>query len=480
MSIQLHDTLTRKPQTVFAEDGEQLRFYCCGPTVYGPSHIGNFRTFVLQDVFRRIVEVSGLAIVHVRNITDVDDKTIRDSREAGLPLSEFTGAWTKKFHEDCEKLGMLVPHQEPSAVEHIPEQIEMIKALVEKKHAYVQQDGSVYFSVKSFVEYGQLSRLDKQQLRTQSDTSGDARNLADEYDRDTVADFALWKAHKPDDGENAWESPWGKGRPGWHIECSAMSRKYLGDSFDIHGGGIDLTFPHHENEIAQSRCCTGQNTLARHWFHCAHLMVEGQKMSKSLGNLFTLEELEAKGHSAQAVRYALISGHYRQPLNFTFNGLNAAASALEKLERETTRLLEALNISPAQWPEFAKPPGPGFFDSQDTPFTTSWATLANDMNIPGALGALFSAMPFDANSIAETNRYLKALGAIFYALGIRLFTKSNNESQEIPQEIADLAERRWQAKQGKDFAMADTLRDELQAQGWSVKDTKDEYTLKAI
>ena len=320
--MRLFDTLTRTERELRPLDGSTYRFYCCGPTVYGPAHIGNFRTFVLQDVLRRALETGGTRTLHVRNITDVDDKTIRDSQKAGQSLADFTAGWTAKFHTDCDKLGLLPPHIEPGAVEHIPQQIAMIEAFVANGHAYASDDGSVYFKIASFPGYGKLSRLDERELdlgKTQN-----ARANADEYEKDSVSDFVLWKARRPEDGANFWPSPWGDGRPGWHLECSAMIREYLGDSFDLHSGGVDLVFPHHENEIAQSACaCGGQ--FAAHWFHITHLLVDGGKMSKSLGNLYTLADLEARGFTPMEVRYVLIGGHYRKALNFTLDSLTRRA-----------------------------------------------------------------------------------------------------------------------------------------------------------
>ncbi len=327
--LQLHDTLTRQMLAVVPADGKTLRFYCCGPTVYGPAHIGNFRTFVAQDVFRRVVELSGTPTLHVRNITDVDDKTIRDSIKAGQSLTEFTQHWTKQFHADCAALNLLPPHVEPKATEHIPHQIRMIEDLIASGHAYAAADGSVYFRVASFADYGKLSHLEDRELRL---GAAQGANDSDEYTKDSLADFALWKAHKPEDGDNFWDSPWGRGRPGWHLECSAMSLEYLGEDFDLHSGGVDLIFPHHENEIAQSCCATG-GQFARHWMHIAHLMVDGGKMSKSLGNLYTLDDLKHRGFTPAEVRYVLVSGHYRQPLNFTLHSLDAARAALMKLAK---------------------------------------------------------------------------------------------------------------------------------------------------
>lgn len=473
---QLFDTLSRTVRPLKASDGKRFRFYCCGPTVYGPAHIGNFRTFILQDAFRRMLDIAGLAPMHVRNITDVDDKTIRGAMAEGISLAEFTKKWTQKFHADCDALNLIPPDEEPSAVTHIPEQVSMIEELVNKGHAYAAADGSVYFKVSSFKDYGQLAHLDLENLQTQATNSGEDRNLADEYERDSVSDFALWKASKPEDGDNSWESPWGQGRPGWHIECSAMSRKYLGDHFDLHGGGVDLTFPHHENEIAQSRCCTGCETYAEHWFHCAHLMVEGQKMSKSLGNLYTLDQLREQGHEPAAVRYALMSGHYRQQLNFTFNGLHAAASALEKLEKEVAKLLEALGKTPQDWSGYADKPAIGFFEASDAPLKPAWDKLADDLNIPACLGALFSEMPFERKHATDLDRTLTAVGALLYALGIRLFEHAD-EALEIPENILSMAQERWDAKQARNWAKADELRGALADAGWQVKDTKEGFEL---
>ena len=339
MSIELYDTLSRSIQTLAPSSSGTLRFYCCGPTVYGPAHIGNFRTFLIQDTLRRVLEVDGMAVKHVRNITDLDDKTIRRSLEEGKSLIDFTAHWTEKFHADCDALNMLEPSIEPSAVAHIPQQIALVEKLIEKGNAYATDDGSVYFRVGSFEDYGRLSRLKQRELKTQTENSAGELNDADEYDRESINDFALWKSRKDGDGDNYWSSPWGEGRPGWHLECSAMvDSAFDGETIDLHGGGIDLCFPHHENEIAQSECAHGHD-FCKHWFHSAHLMVEGAKMSKSLGNLYTLDDLRDKGFSPMVVRYTLIAGSYRQQLNFTFDGLHASQSALTRFERFAEALL---------------------------------------------------------------------------------------------------------------------------------------------
>lgn len=483
MPVSLHDTLTRQQKVLSPADGRVFRFYCCGPTVYGPAHIGNFRTFLVQDLLRRVLEVDGLQVKHVRNITDVDDKTIRRSQEQKQSLSEFTSHWTRKFHQDCAALNMLPPHVEPKATEHIDEQIQLIQKLIEKGHAYQGGDGSVYFKVSSCTHYGELSHLNRDQLRTQTENSAGEYNDADEYDRETVSDFALWKARKPEDGENFWPSPWGEGRPGWHIECSAMSMRYLGESFDLHGGGVDLCFPHHENEIAQSECGTGTRPFCHHWFHSAHLMVEGKKMSKSLGNLYTLDDLTAQGYSPMVIRYALISGHYRQQLNFTFNGLKAAQSALHKLEKAILNVLKNLGLNGEEFRKNYILPSERV---QTGLFAPAWEALQDDLNVPTCLGEMFSRIKQledpDFNRLAVDGQ-LQALGSLLYALGLDLFAETSNRQDEIiaaPAEITALAEQRWQAKKDRNFALADSLRDQIAAAGWKVVDRKDGFSLEKL
>jgi cysteinyl-tRNA synthetase len=454
--------------------------YCCGPTVYGPAHIGNFRTFLIQDVLRRCLEIDGLEVRHVRNITDVDDKTIRQSQAEGVSLKSFTDKWTGKFHADCGALNLLPPHVEPSAVEHIPLQVAMIEKLVANGNAYATSDGSVYFKVCSCHDYGKLSHLDRDALRTQEVNSAGTANDADEYERESVTDFALWKSHKPADGENHWPSPWGEGRPGWHIECSAMSTRYLGNTFDLHGGGIDLCFPHHENEIAQSECSTGEKDFAAHWFHSMHLMVDGAKMSKSLGNLYTLDDLKGKGATPMAVRYALISGHYRSQLNFTLKSLDDAAGALGKIEKATEKLLEKCGLTKTDF----TPPAVQEQNTAWGEFQAAWDTLCDDLNVPGALGKIFGALhtvTATDRTIEQARADLSGLGKILYALGLLLFTaKADDSATDVPADVAELGLRRWEAKQARNFAEADKLRAELESKGWKSLDRKDGYTLAKV
>ncbi|GAA5483751.1 cysteine--tRNA ligase [Haloferula sargassicola] len=460
--MRLFDTLSREVRELRPIDGSSYRFYCCGPTVYGPAHIGNFRTFVLQDVFRRVLETGGTRTLHVRNITDVDDKTIRGSQAAGQPLAEFTAGWKAKFHTDCEALGCLPPHIEPGAVDHIPQQVAMIEALVEKDHAYAAPDGSVYFRIASFDRYGELSHLDRRELvlgKTQ-----ETRANADEYEKDSIADFVLWKARRPEDGDNFWSSPWGEGRPGWHLECSAMIREYLGESFDLHSGGVDLVFPHHENEIAQSRCACGGN-FAAHWFHITHLLVDGGKMSKSLGNLYTLGDLAERGHGPMEVRYVLIGAHYRKPLNFTLDSLAGAREALAKLAKGARAL-----AARAGGDHVLNAVGFG-------PFQAAWEALNDDLNTPAALGGLFTglreASSLEGQAAAEA---LAAFNRLLRALGLEL--PEPEPDAEIPADIQALADERWAARSAKDWAKSDALRDDLAARGWLVKDGREGYQLE--
>ncbi len=455
MPIRLYDSLARTTKTLAPSHADGVyRFYNCGPTVYAPAHIGNFRTFVVNDVLRRLLELEFPGKVkHVRNLTDVDDKTIRRSREEGRKLSEVTQQWTQKFHADCAALNCLPPHVEPTATGHIPEQIDMIAALERRGHAYRADDGSVYFKVSSFPGYGALSRVKERELQLGSALAGKSQ-AADADEKEDLSDFALWKSHKPDDGDNFWPSPWGNGRPGWHIECSAMSKKHLGETIDLHTGGVDLLFPHHENEIAQSQCCNG-TTFANHWYHSEHLLVDGKKMSKSLGNLYTLDDLIAKGHSPAALRYALLAGHPRKQLNFTLDQLHAAESALKTLREFRANLPETATAA-------------------HHVFDPVIAALHDDLNTPAALGALFTIVN---RKTGEADR--ASFDRAMYALGLDL-TPPKTTTIEIPAAITALAEKRWAAKAAKDFKLADTLRAELTAAGWAMLDRKDGYSLEPI
>jgi cysteinyl-tRNA synthetase len=456
MAIKLHDSLTREARELHPSQPDGVfRFYNCGPTVYAAAHIGNFRTFVVNDLLRRLLELEfgKNKVHHVRNLTDVDDKTIRRSREEGRPLAEVTRQWTDKFHADCAALNCLPPHDEPRAADprFIREQVNMIEVLMEKGNAYRAADGSVYFKVASYPDYGALSRVKERELQVGATLKSAA---ADADEKEDVSDFALWKAHKPEDGDVKWPGPRGasEGRPGWHIECSAMSKALLGPTIDLHTGGVDLLFPHHENEIAQSQCCNG-TTFARHWYHSEHLLVDGKKMSKSLGNLYTLDDLKAKGFTPAALRYALLAGHPRKQLNFTLEARPAAEKALSTLRAFRAQLTPAGSADP---------------------FDPVLAALQDDLNTPGALGALFTIINRGA-----TDSSLAAFDRVVFALGLDL-TAPVVAQVEIPAEITALADKRWAAKQAKDFAGADALRKELTAAGWSMLDRKDGFSLEPV
>ncbi|MDR1498221.1 MAG: cysteine--tRNA ligase [Puniceicoccales bacterium] len=482
MAIRLYDTLTRSIKPLVPRDPDlPYRMYCCGPTVYAPAHIGNFRTFLIQDILRRALETDGLSVRHARNITDVEDKTIRESQIEGIALSEFTARWKKKFHDDCAALNILPPHDEPSAVAHIPLQIAMIEKLIARRHAYTTPDGSVYFDISSYPAYGKLSHLDISQLRTQTAAPAATPTDVDEYERENLADFALWKSRKSADGPNYWQSPWGEGRPGWHIECTAMSTHYLGETFDLHGGGEDLCFPHHENEIAQAECSCSQKGFAAHWFHSRHLMVDGKKMSKSLNNFHTLDTLLQHGAPAMAIRYALICGHYRSRLNFTLKSLEDAQTALARLERATARLLSLCGLTET---DFA-PPNVSEKNTAWGIFQGAWDALTDDLNVPAALGKIYAALPVSTapdRSLNQARSDLSGLGKILYTLGITLFSAKNTDTPpaQIPPDIAALAEQRWHAKQTRDFAAADLLRRQLSSLGWKIVDNKENYALEKL
>ncbi len=459
MALQFHNTLTRRvePFAPLDPDGRIVKIYTCGPTVYNHAHIGNFRAYVFEDLLQRHLEYRGFTVERVMNLTDVDDKTIRGAREKGVPLADFTAPFKEAFFQDLETLRIKPARAFPCATdaEHVARMIAMIEKLVAGNHAYQAEDKSVYFRIASFSDYGRLAHLNLEELRP----SG--RIHSDEYEKESVGDFALWKAHDEADGDVKWESPWGPGRPGWHIECSAMATALLGNRLDIHCGGVDNIFPHHEAEIAQTECCTGEK-FVNFWMHCAHLMVDGRKMAKSFGNFYTLRDLIDKGWRGREVRYVLLSAHYRLPLNFTFDGLAGARSALQRLDEWRRRLAE-----------LASAPGTGepFPAGDEDKFG---AALDDDLNVSAALGSLF-------DLVRETNRAMdggelspaRVRGLLDYWERINSILRLEEESSEIPAEIAALLEERNAARAAKDWARSDVLRDELLARGWVAKDTKE-------
>ena len=467
--MQIFNTLSRRLETFEPVEPGRVRLYTCGPTVYNDAHIGNFRAYVFEDLLRRQLKAEGWNVTQVMNITDIDDKTIRGSLAAGLSLREYTDRYTRAFFEDLKVLNIEPAEHYPAATDHIEEMVELIQRLFDNGYAYRSDDGSVYYDLGKFKSYGRLARLDLSGLR-----SG-ARVAQDEYDKENVADFALWKAWDEADGDVAWESPWGRGRPGWHIECSAMSMKYLGESFDIHTGGVDNMFPHHENEIAQSEGATGK-PFVKYWMHCGYLVVDGAKMSKSLGNFHTLRDIVEKGYTGREVRYVLLGGHYRQPLNFTFDALDAARAALARLDDFIARLSEHAALAEdgggaGTTPDWAEKGLAGFR-----------AAMNDDLNMPEALSAVFSTVhagnkALDAGALdaAGAGAALAAVIETDRVLGL-LHAK---EDKPTPQ-VLDIAEQRGRAREQKDWAEADRLRDELAGMGWEVRDTPDGPKLKQM
>ena len=458
MPIRFFNTFSRQLEDFVPLEPGIVRLYTCGPTVYNFAHIGNFRAYVFEDLLQRHLEYRGYRVLRVMNLTDVDDKTIRGCRAAGIPLTEFTKPFKDAFFEDLDALRIKRAQHFPeaTAADHIARMISMIETLVEKGHAYRAEDGSVYFRIRSFPAYGQLAHIVLDELQA------GVRIRSDEYEKENVGDFALWKAWDPADGDVWWESPWGRGRPGWHIECSAMSTGLLGPQLDIHCGGEDNIFPHHEAEIAQSECVTGLQ-FSRYWLHCKHLQVEGAKMAKSAGNFFTLRDLtKEKGWSGREVRYALLSVKYREPLNFTMEGLGAARSALGRIDEWTRKIRE---IADSANSADADPP------HMRSNLAAFGQALDDDLNISAALASVFDV-------IRETNRRIEeispneAKGLMTWLDGVQSVLGLTSEESEIPQQVRDLVAQREQARLEKDWKTSDVLRDKIQTLGWTIKDSK--------
>ncbi len=436
--------------------------YTCGPTVYNTAHIGNLRTFLFEDVLRRSLQFLGWRVEQVMNLTDVDDKTIDGAASAGISLSEFTQPFIDSFFDDLDRLHIQRAEHYPRATEHIAEMLQLIQALVEKGYAY-ESDGSVFFRIGEDADYGKLSGFDLSQVR-----QGE-RVASDDYDKEDVRDFVLWKGAK--EGEPAWDSPWGPGRPGWHLECSAMGMKYLGETFDIHCGGVDNIFPHHENEIAQSESATGK-PFVNTWIHAEHLIVDGEKMSKSLGNFYTLQDLVDRGADLRALRYQMLSVHYRKKLNFTFDGLADAGAALKRLDEMRFRLLHATE-SESEADSVMVP-------ASEKLLQEFGEALANDLNTSEALAALFGfvrevnqAVDGESLKVGDRQRVLDALARVDEVLGVldadewRDATTDGLSDEEIDQLLVE----RREAREARDFARADEIRDQLTAQGIVLEDT---------
>ena len=485
MTLRLFNTLSGQVEPVVPSDGQALRMYACGPTVYDFGHIGNFRTFLQVDVLRRFLLLTGTPVRHVMNITDVDDKIIRNAAAAGVPIGEYTAKFEAAFFEDLDSLKVQRPEVVPHATAHIDQMTELVEKLEAAGAAYKTEDGSWYFRLAAFPSYGKLSKKDL------SGMEDGARVDVDEYEKDSARDFALWKAAKP--GETAWDTAIGRGRPGWHLECSAMAAKYLGESFDLHAGGEDLMFPHHENEIAQSETAN-HKPFARHWMHVRFLLVEGRKMSKSEGNFFTLRDLLLKGYRASSIRLALISVPYRHQLNFTFDGLAEATSAIDRLRTFCERLTKT-SFAPGESPalqEAAKKAREEYFNA-----------LANDLNTAEARAPIFDLVRAGNTAIdqgqmlsADRDAILAVLAdfdAVFDVLKdddaeptrkALLWAEEAGRLDEVAPElrasqsltdeaIESLVAERTAAKKSRDFARADQIRNDLAARGVVIEDSKD-------
>ena len=459
MELKFYNTLTRSLETFKSVEEGKAGLYTCGPTVYNFAHIGNFRAYIFEDLLHRTLEYAGYKVKQVMNLTDVDDKTIRNSRAAGVPLRDFTATYKKAFFEDIKTLNITPAAVYPAATDHIAEMIAMIQVLMDKGIAYQSEDKSIYFSIEKFPEYGKLAHIDRDNQRA------GVRIDADEYAKDSVADFALWKARDEADGDVWWPSPWGEGRPGWHIECSAMSMKYLGESFDLHTGGVDNMFPHHEDEIAQSESVTGKKWV-NYWLHCEHLMVDNTKMSKSLGNFYTLRDLLEKGYTGREVRWVLIGTHYRKKLNFSLAALDQARETLGKFSTLFARMKEITAAGDGSEVATA-------VEQAQNQFRTA---IADDLNSAGATAALF-ALVREGNRLADSGT-LSAAGAAKILDCCRDFDRifgcldvdAVPVAEEFPAEVVAMAEERAAARKNKDWAESDRLRDAIKAAGFLVED----------
>jgi len=456
--IRIFNTLTRQKEEFTPIEPGKVRMYTCGPTVYDYAHIGNFRAFLFEDLLKRYLKFRGFKVTHVMNLTDVDDKTIKGSQKQQTPLKQFTEFYVKAFFEDVATLNIEPATVYPKATEHIPEMVAIIKMLIQKGIAYRGEDASIYYAISKFPDYGKLSHIKPQELKA------GARVKQDEYAKEEAQDFALWKAYTPEDGDVYWETELGKGRPGWHIECSAMSMKYLGETFDIHCGGVDNMFPHHENEIAQSEAATGK-PFVHYWMHNEHLLVEGKKMAKRLGNFYTLRDLLQKGCAPTAIRYLLLSTHYRQHFNFTFEGLDAAKGAIERLANLQRRLQDVNGTAS----------GEKITKLIDTVQSCFGEAMDDDLNISVALAALFDFVReinnlLDNNVLSreEAEKVTQLIADFDKVLGV---IPKAAEAEALPKEAEELMKKREEARKNRDWKTADTIRQQLKAMGVTIEDT---------
>ena len=447
--LKFYNSLTNKKEDFRPIEKNKVKLYTCGPTVYDKAHIGNFRTFLFEDLLKRTLIAFGYEVKHIMNITDVDDKTIKRANDNSEILSEITEYYTELFFEDSLSLKILPANKYPLATEHIPSMIKMIKLLIDKDFAYVLEDGSVFFKISNYSKYGNLININLSAMHKSSRVS------SDEYNLENPQDFALWKAYKSIDGNIFWDSPWGKGRPGWHIECSAMSVEYFGSHFDIHCGGVDNKFPHHENEIAQSECAF-DTKFVNYWLHSEFLLVDGGKMSKSLGNVYTIPELYSKGFTAEEIRYIMLTAHYRSKVNFTLKKQHEAKMGIKRIQTLKTRL-ESLDKSQSDlFPKIKNT-----FDE----------TLSNDLDTPNAIALVFDwirklNIELDRNDlkkekVANSLNFINYLNSIFKIL---------IDDFNVPYEITKIVSERKIARENKDWDKSDRLRDLISDKGWDIRD----------
>lgn len=473
-SLKLFNTETKQKELLNPMKAGHVQMYTCGPTVYDYAHIGNYRAFIFEDLLRRTLRYFGLTVKQVMNLTDVDDKTIRGAIANKVSLDAYTKKFKDAFFEDLKTLGIQPAEMYPAATDYIPEMISLVQDLLNKEIAYRGGDGSIYYSIEKFPSYGRLSHLDLDQLK-----AGASKRVAtDEYDKEHLSDFVLWKKYDPErDGDIFWESPFGQGRPGWHLECSAMAMTLLGETIDIHVGGIDNMFPHHENEIAQSEACSGK-CFAHLWMHSEHLLVDNKKMSKSLGNFFTLRDLLKKGYTGLQIRYLLLQTHYRTQLNFTFAGLDAAQSSLNRLHDFIRRLNEIIELTPGGGIKAA------LQTSVDEALHAFAHALSDDLNISSALAAIFD-LVHHTNAMCEQKQLtgdeaqiiLENLRKVDDVLGV-LFVSSAED--RIPDDLQQMLAGRQQARKDKDWKRSDELRDQILQRGYRIEDTPTGTFLKKI
>ena len=457
--FRLYNTLTRKVEPFAPADGETVRIYSCGPTVYRPAHLGNFRTFLFGDLLRRALALRGWKVFQVMNLTDVDDKIIKSSAERGINIKQATEPITEIFHNDRKFLRIQNAELYPKATDHIPEMIGIVERLMQRKLAYLADDGTIYYAIDKFKDYGKLSRLDTREVKA------GARVAQDDYSKENAQDFALWKAAKPEDEATgaAWDSPWGRGRPGWHLECSAMAMRYLGETLDIHTGGVDLIFPHHEDEIAQSEGATGK-PFSRFWAHGEFLLTEGTKMAKRLGNVATVQDLRDQGVPAAAFRHFVFSTHYRKQLNMSADALEASIEGVRRIADFAERLKEAK----AATPELEK-----IAEAADAEVT---AALFDDLNAPAAVGALFT---FVRKANAELDRSgvdKRALDKAREVFGrintvLAILPDATGLDPELEQWVEEKLTARRAARSRREFAAADAIRAEIESKGVAIEDT---------